>query len=65
MKKKPLSFDEKRERLLSIFHEKVYSYLHYSINLFQKEVFNLKELEKLGGKAGIGKPLPIFFWLEK
>jgi len=40
MKKKALSFDEKRERLLNIFHER-------------KEVFNLKELEKLGGKAGI------------
>jgi len=40
MKKKALSFDEKRERLLNIFHEK-------------KEVFNLKELEKLGAKAGI------------
>mmetsp|Transcript_75932 Transcript_75932/g.88300 ORF Transcript_75932/g.88300 Transcript_75932/m.88300 type:complete len:205 (-) Transcript_75932:180-794(-) len=40
MKKKALSFDEKRARLLAIFHER-------------KEVFNLKELEKHGSKAGI------------
>eukprot|EP01017_Pseudomicrothorax_dubius_P047701 TRINITY_DN8598_c0_g1_i1.p2 TRINITY_DN8598_c0_g1~~TRINITY_DN8598_c0_g1_i1.p2 ORF type:complete len:205 (+),score=66.61 TRINITY_DN8598_c0_g1_i1:122-736(+) len=39
-KRKPLSFDEKRERLLNIFHDR-------------KEVLNLKELEKYGSKAGI------------
>eukprot|EP00002_Diphylleia_rotans_P009491 TRINITY_DN1979_c0_g1_i2.p1 TRINITY_DN1979_c0_g1~~TRINITY_DN1979_c0_g1_i2.p1 ORF type:complete len:129 (-),score=37.02 TRINITY_DN1979_c0_g1_i2:149-535(-) len=36
-KRKGLSFDEKRERLLEIFYEK-------------QEVFTLKELEKLGPK---------------
>jgi len=40
MKKKGLSFEEKRKRLLNIMHEK-------------KEVMNLKELEKLGPKSGI------------
>jgi hypothetical protein len=40
MKKKALSFEEKRTRLLAILHEK-------------KEVMNLKELERLGAKAGI------------
>ncbi len=39
-RKKPLSFDEKRVRLLKIFHTR-------------KEVLNLKEAEKLGKKAGI------------
>lgn len=58
MKKKALSFDEKRARLLAIFHEKVlFTALRndtLTSNLWQKEVFNLKELEKLGAKAGIG-----------
>jgi len=40
MKKKGVSFDEKRERLLKIFHDR-------------NEVLNLKELEKYGPKAGI------------
>ena len=40
MKKKPLSFEEKRIRLLSVFHE-------------SKEVFNIHELEKIGPKKGI------------
>ena len=33
--------EEKRNRLLKIYHE-------------HKEVFNLKEMEKLGAKAGVG-----------
>ncbi|OMJ94580.1 hypothetical protein SteCoe_2227 [Stentor coeruleus] len=40
MGKKGVTFDEKRERMLKIFYDK-------------KEVFNLKELETLGGKAGV------------
>eukprot|EP00753_Platysulcus_tardus_P005158 PLAT12948.1.p1 GENE.PLAT12948.1~~PLAT12948.1.p1 ORF type:complete len:213 (+),score=102.00 PLAT12948.1:27-641(+) len=39
-RRKGVSFDEKRRRLLSIMFE-------------GKTVFNLKELEKLGGKAGV------------
>lgn len=40
-RRKGVSLEEKRERLLQIYHE-------------SKEVFNLKEVEKLGAKAGIG-----------
>eukprot|EP00743_Colponemidia_sp_Colp-15_P008891 GILK01009701.1.p1 GENE.GILK01009701.1~~GILK01009701.1.p1 ORF type:complete len:210 (+),score=61.54 GILK01009701.1:45-674(+) len=40
MVKKGLSFDEKRDRIIKIFFDK-------------KEVFNLKELEKLGAKEGV------------
>ena len=52
---KPLSFDEKRQRLLRIFHERVRTnkYLFNSL-LIKKEVLNLKELEKYGPKEGIG-----------
>ena len=39
-KKKGLSFEEKRSRLLQIYYDR-------------KEVMNLKELEKLGPKKGI------------
>ena len=39
-KKRGLSLDEKRDRLLNIFHE-------------SKVVFNFKELEKLAPKRGI------------
>ncbi|CCI43066.1 hypothetical protein ABG067_004663 [Albugo candida] len=39
-RRKGVSLEEKRERLLQIYHE-------------SKEVFNLKEVEKLGAKAGI------------
>ncbi len=39
-KKKGMSLEEKREAMLDIFHS-------------TKEVFNLKELEKLGAKAGV------------
>lgn len=46
MKKKGLSYEEKRNRLLNIFHENV-------IYLSKQEVFNLHELEKLGVKKGI------------
>ena len=40
MGKKGLSLDEKRERILNIYYEK-------------KDVFNLKEIEKLGAKRGV------------
>ena len=39
-KKKPLSFEEKREKILEIYYEK-------------KDVFNLKEIEKMGAKRGV------------
>lgn len=41
MGRKGVSLQEKRERILHIYHE-------------SKEVFNLKEVEKLGSKAGVG-----------
>ncbi|KAL4158028.1 hypothetical protein PRNP1_003808 [Phytophthora ramorum] len=40
MPRKGVSLQEKRERILRIYHE-------------SKEVFNLKEVEKLGSKAGV------------
>ena len=40
MGKKGLSLEEKRQRILEIYYEK-------------KEVFNLKEIEKLGAKRGV------------
>ena len=40
MGKKGLNFEEKRKRILDIYYEK-------------KEVFNLKEIEKLGAKKGV------------
>ena len=40
MGKKGLSLEEKRQRILRIYYEK-------------KEVFNLKEIEKLGAKRGV------------
>ncbi|POM81265.1 Meiotic nuclear division protein [Phytophthora palmivora] len=40
MGRKGVSLQEKRERILRIYHE-------------SKEVFNLKEVEKLGSKAGV------------
>lgn len=40
MRKKPMSANLKKEKMLSIFHEK-------------KEIFNLKEIEKFSVKAGI------------
>ena len=43
MGRKGVSLQEKRERILHIYHE-------------SKEVFNLKEIEKLGAKAGVGTP---------
>ncbi|EQC40814.1 hypothetical protein SDRG_01882 [Saprolegnia diclina VS20] len=39
-RKKGVSLDEKRERILKIYHESL-------------DVFNLKEVEKLGSKAGV------------
>uniref|UniRef100_K3X901 Meiotic nuclear division protein 1 homolog n=1 Tax=Globisporangium ultimum (strain ATCC 200006 / CBS 805.95 / DAOM BR144) TaxID=431595 RepID=K3X901_GLOUD len=39
-RKKGVSLEEKRERLLRIYHD-------------AKDVFNLKEIEKLGAKAGV------------
>ena len=40
MGKKGLSLEEKRKRILDIYYEK-------------KEVFNLKEIEKIGAKRGV------------
>ncbi len=40
-KRRGLSADEKREKMLRTFHDKL-------------EVFNLKEIEKFSVKAGIG-----------
>ena len=40
-RRKGVSLEEKRERILRIYHE-------------SKDVFNLKEVEKLGAKAGVG-----------
>ena len=40
MGKKGLSLEEKRQRILQIYYEK-------------KEVFNLKEIEKMGAKRGV------------
>ncbi|GLD95445.1 hypothetical protein PINS_up004090 [Pythium insidiosum] len=39
-RRKGVSLEEKRERILKIYHE-------------SKEVYNLKEIEKLGAKAGV------------
>lgn len=41
-RRKGLSLEEKRQRLLEIYHE-------------SKAVYNLKEIEKLGSSAGIGE----------
>lgn len=55
MKRKPLSFEEKRQRLLKIFHERVIFFCEKVSNFIPKqEVLNLKELEKYGPKEGIG-----------
>ena len=43
--------EEKRNRLLNIYHE-------------HKEVFNLKEMEKLGAKAGVGMLAFYVWWLN-
>lgn len=40
-RKKGVSMEEKRERILHIYHD-------------SKDVFNLKEVEKIGAKAGVG-----------
>jgi hypothetical protein len=40
-RKKGVSLEEKRERILNIYHE-------------SKDVYNMKEIEKLGAKAGVG-----------
>jgi hypothetical protein len=48
MPRKGVSLQEKRERILHIYHE-------------SKEVFNLKEVEKLGSKAGVGTSVIIPF----
>ena len=44
MVRKGVTAEEKRVRLLKIYHESM-------------EVFNLKEMEKLGAKAGVGKDI--------
>lgn len=45
-KRKGVSLEEKRARILRIYHE-------------SKDVFNLKEVEKLASKAGVGAPKPL------
>lgn len=40
-RKKGVSLEEKRQRILHIYHD-------------SKDVFNLKEVEKIGAKAGVG-----------
>ena len=40
MGKKGLTLEEKRQRILGIYYER-------------KEVFNLKEIEKIGAKRGV------------
>lgn len=40
-KRKGVSLEEKRQRILHIYHE-------------SKDVFNIKEIEKLASKAGVG-----------
>lgn len=40
-RKKGVSMEEKRARILHIYHD-------------SKDVFNLKEVEKIGAKAGVG-----------
>ncbi|KAE8983019.1 hypothetical protein PR002_g23366 [Phytophthora rubi] len=46
MGRRGVSLQEKRERILRIYHE-------------PKDGFNLKKLEKLGSKAGIGAPTDV------
>ena len=53
MGKKGLSLDEKRAKILEIYYEKV-RIIYFTNNDNQKEVFNLKEIEKLGAKKGVG-----------
>lgn len=40
-RRKGVSLEEKRARILHIYHD-------------SKDVFNLKEVEKIGAKAGVG-----------
>ena len=54
MGKKGLSLDEKRAKILEIYYEKV-RIIYFTNSDNQKEVFNLKEIEKLGAKKGVGK----------
>ena len=49
-KKKGLSLDDKRQKLSEIYYDKVTNYCN---QIIQKEVLNLKELEKWGPKKGI------------
>jgi len=44
-KRKGVSLEEKRQRILRIYHE-------------SKDVFNIKEVEKLASKAGVGASSP-------
>ncbi|RLN05658.1 hypothetical protein BBJ28_00004691 [Nothophytophthora sp. Chile5] len=46
-RKRGVSLQEKRERVLKIYHD-------------SKDVFNLKEVEKLGSKAGVGSCCRLF-----
>ena len=55
MGKKGLSLEEKRQKILEIYYEKVSQNFCDLTTLLQKEVFNLKEIEKLGAKKGVGK----------
>lgn len=41
-KRKGVSAEEKRERIVAIYHD-------------TKEPYNLKEIEQLGGKKGVGR----------
>ena len=58
MGKKGISWDEKRKRILQIYYDQV-SLLDRPKSIcnfhsyFQKAVFNLKEIEKIGAKKGV------------
>lgn len=49
-KGKGLSFDQKRDKMLAIFHRTVLP------TAMQKDVFNYQEIDKLSQKAGIPFP---------
>ena len=55
MGKKGLSLDEKRQKILEIYYEKVSFIGVRLMHEKQKEVFILKEIEKYGAKKGVGK----------
>ena len=57
MGKKGISWDEKRKRILQIYYDQVsqivLNLFVTFILIFQKAVFNLKEIEKIGAKKGV------------